>query len=212
MCLAPIFRSDFQSLFEFTGIRLDSKNGQTADDKNGAGAWVCPSRTCFRLRGGPALADCFLRRSDINSYCINDLSNPFSDAVTRPNLDFAIFTASDLHRIVNAPFLVRRRSAPLWSQLRAGNLGEYSKSNSTDKMLNYTALLGGPSMMRSGHRYRCQNRECAAEIEVTKDSMEGRPNPRCFCGAEMKMPYTKPILKTLDKNPAILADILRSRG
>jgi hypothetical protein len=66
--------------------------------------------------------------------------------------------------------------------------------------------------MRSGQRYRCQSRECAAEIEVTKDSIEGQSNPRCCCGAEMKKPYIRPVVRTLDKDAAVAADILGSRG
>jgi hypothetical protein len=62
-------------------------------------------------------------------------------------------------------------------------------------------------MMRSGQRYRCENRECAAEIEVKEDSLEGHLNPRCCCGAEMKKPYTKPVLRTLDRDPAVAANI-----
>jgi hypothetical protein len=58
-------------------------------------------------------------------------------------------------------------------------------------------------MMQSRQRYRCQ--KCAAEIEITKDSMEGRSNPRCCCGGEMKKPYAKPVLITTAKDAPIVA-------
>lgn len=64
-------------------------------------------------------------------------------------------------------------------------------------------------IMRKAQRYRCQNRECGAEIEVTKDSIEGESNPRCCCGAEMKKPYSEPVLRTLDKNKAVLAELFK---
>lgn len=59
--------------------------------------------------------------------------------------------------------------------------------------------------MQRGQRYRCQNRKCAAEIEVSKDSIEGRSNPRCCCGGEMKKPYAKPVLITTAKDAPIVA-------
>ena len=66
-------------------------------------------------------------------------------------------------------------------------------------------------MMQRGQRYRCQNPECAAEIEIAKDSIEGRSSLRCCCGAKMKRPYTKPVLITPSKH-APLAHALGSRG
>ncbi len=60
--------------------------------------------------------------------------------------------------------------------------------------------------MRKGQRYRCQNPGCRAEIEVITDSVEGTSNPSCCCGTEMKKPYSKPVLRRLDKNsPAVAA-------
>jgi hypothetical protein len=67
-------------------------------------------------------------------------------------------------------------------------------------------------MMRSGQRYRCQNAECAAEIEVTKGSIEGQSNPRCSCGAEMKKPYTKPLITMRDMGAPVVTDISENRG
>jgi hypothetical protein len=49
-------------------------------------------------------------------------------------------------------------------------------------------------MMRKGERVRCQNPECAAELEVIKDSIEGESSITCCCGAVMKKPYNKPAL------------------
>jgi hypothetical protein len=62
-------------------------------------------------------------------------------------------------------------------------------------------------IMHKGQRYRCQNPRCRAEIEILKDSSEGESNPRCCCGAEMKSLYTKPVLRTLDKDSAVLANL-----
>jgi len=42
---------------------------------------------------------------------------------------------------------------------------------------------------------------------VTKPSKEAARNPRCCCGAEMKRPYTKPILKELDAQSAAFSQI-----
>jgi hypothetical protein len=63
--------------------------------------------------------------------------------------------------------------------------------------------------MRRGAVYRCQNPGCRAEIEVTRDSVEGPSNPRCCCGAEMKKRYTKPVLRVLDKDKVALAELFR---
>jgi len=38
--------------------------------------------------------------------------------------------------------------------------------------------------------FLCQNRDCGCEIVVTKTPLETKANPRCFCGAEMKKPYS----------------------
>jgi len=76
-----------------------------------------------------------------------------------------------------------------------------------DTLLDAIALSGAQmkKIMRMGQKYRCQNPECRAEIEVTKDSREGESNPRCCCGSEMKKPYSPPVLSKLDKNAAVLA-------
>ena len=52
--------------------------------------------------------------------------------------------------------------------------------------------------MTEGQVYHCQNRVCDAEILVTKASREARANPRCGCGAEMKKPYSPPVVRTLN--------------
>lgn len=64
-------------------------------------------------------------------------------------------------------------------------------------------------MMKTGQRYRCQNPDCRAEIEVKKDSMEGDVNPRCCCGAEMKKPYSAPVFKQFGKDAGDLARLLK---
>ncbi len=52
--------------------------------------------------------------------------------------------------------------------------------------------------MTEGQVYHCQNRVCDAEILVIKGPREASANPRCSCGAEMKKPYSPPVLRTLD--------------
>jgi hypothetical protein len=46
--------------------------------------------------------------------------------------------------------------------------------------------------------YRCQNPNCRTEMIVIKPSAAvGDKNPRCCCGAEMKKPYSPPVLREL---------------
>jgi len=52
--------------------------------------------------------------------------------------------------------------------------------------------------MTKGQIYRCQNRDCGSEIQVTKSSIEAHLNPRCCCGALMKRPYTRPTFRILN--------------
>jgi len=61
--------------------------------------------------------------------------------------------------------------------------------------------------LQMGQRYRCQNRECAAEIQVRKDSIEGEFNVRCCCGSEMKKPYSPPVLRNRDADREVLAPL-----
>jgi hypothetical protein len=63
--------------------------------------------------------------------------------------------------------------------------------------------------MNTGQRYRCQNPDCRAEIEVRKDSKEGEANPRCCCGAEMKKPYSAPVFKQFGKDVGDLAQLFK---
>jgi hypothetical protein len=58
-------------------------------------------------------------------------------------------------------------------------------------------------ILRKGQQFRCQNRRCRAEIEVTRDSMEGESNPRCCCGAEMKKLWTTPVVSRLEETPEV---------
>ncbi len=46
--------------------------------------------------------------------------------------------------------------------------------------------------------YRCQNRACGCEMVVIKTPVETKASPRCFCGAEMKKPYSPPVFRKLD--------------
>jgi hypothetical protein len=66
-------------------------------------------------------------------------------------------------------------------------------------------------ILRKGQRYRCQNRECGAEIEVTRDSIGGASNPKCCCGEVMKKVYSKPVLRTLDKDDAVITELFANR-
>ena len=51
--------------------------------------------------------------------------------------------------------------------------------------------------LKQGQLWHCMNAACAAEIRVIRDAglAEGS-NPRCSCGSIMKMPYSKPRLRT----------------
>lgn len=51
--------------------------------------------------------------------------------------------------------------------------------------------------MIAGQIYRCKNRACGCEVKVIKMSTEATRNPRCCCGAEMKKPYSSPVLREL---------------
>jgi len=61
--------------------------------------------------------------------------------------------------------------------------------------------------MKIGQRYAFLNPNCRCEIEVTKASTEANTIPRCCCGAEMKKPYAKPVLRELPTKPAIFFDV-----
>ncbi len=53
--------------------------------------------------------------------------------------------------------------------------------------------------------YRCQNRDCGCEIVVTKTLIETKANnPRCFCGAEMKKPYSPPVIRMLEPDDELV--------
>lgn len=43
-----------------------------------------------------------------------------------------------------------------------------------------------------------------------ESSIEGSSNPRCCCGAEMKKVYSKPVLRELDKDAAVVAEFSRA--
>jgi len=51
-------------------------------------------------------------------------------------------------------------------------------------------------------RYRCQNPDCRAEIEMTNASSEASTMPKCSCGAPMKKVYSTPVFKELNGHPA----------
>ena len=59
-------------------------------------------------------------------------------------------------------------------------------------------------ILRKGQLFHCQNQQCRAEIEVTRDSIEGESNPKCCCGAEMKKLWTTPVLSRLEETPELV--------
>lgn len=59
--------------------------------------------------------------------------------------------------------------------------------------------------MTEGQVYQCQNRDCNSEILATKASHAANANPRCGCGAEMKKPYSPPVLRVLDPDPELVS-------
>jgi hypothetical protein len=66
-------------------------------------------------------------------------------------------------------------------------------------------------ILQKGQRYRCQNQECAAEIEVTEGSIEGEFNARCCCGSQMKKPYSPPVLTNRGAEREVLAPLFRTK-
>lgn len=58
-------------------------------------------------------------------------------------------------------------------------------------------------VMKTGQVFRCTNRACNGEVVVSKDSeIEGKSNPRCCCGSEMKKTYKKPELREFSQAEA----------
>jgi hypothetical protein len=55
-----------------------------------------------------------------------------------------------------------------------------------------------------GQRYICQYAACRCEIEIKViPPSEGKTNPRCVCGSEMKKVYSKPEIRRLTKSKAM---------
>jgi hypothetical protein len=63
--------------------------------------------------------------------------------------------------------------------------------------------LKRPRAMAKGQLYRCSNKECRREVQVNKVPGEHRTNLKCLCGAKMKKPYNKPVLRSLDREDVI---------
>jgi hypothetical protein len=59
--------------------------------------------------------------------------------------------------------------------------------------------------MSVGQVYRCVNRECGREVRLDTVPAEHGPNPKCSCGAAMKKPYNKPILRSIDSRDVLIA-------
>lgn len=66
-------------------------------------------------------------------------------------------------------------------------------------------------ILRMGQVLRCQNRQCRAEIQVIKDSVEGKSNPMCCCGGEMKKLWITPFLSRF-RETAEMADLFRDKS
>lgn len=60
-----------------------------------------------------------------------------------------------------------------------------------------------------GQIYRCQNRQCNAEIQVIRPPGQNLSNFKCRCGADMKKPYTAPTLRELKRvmNSSVLVEL-----
>ncbi len=57
--------------------------------------------------------------------------------------------------------------------------------------------------MKVGQTYRCTNRSCNCEIAVSISSdAGGKAKPRCCCGSDMKMSYSKPVVRELSGSDA----------
>lgn len=60
-------------------------------------------------------------------------------------------------------------------------------------------------LITSGQIYRCQNPVCRCEMQVIKGSGAiAVQNPRCWCGGEMKKPYTPPALHKMPAETRVL--------
>ena len=94
---------------------------------------------------------------------------------------------------------------PLRASLSSDGVGRQSVGLCNLRVRSYTNIKSpfipdmiiearmGNGRMKKGQRYRCQNRLCGCEMEVTRASAgEIVQNPKCGCGAEMKRPYVKP--------------------
>lgn len=53
--------------------------------------------------------------------------------------------------------------------------------------------------------YRCQNPNCGRESRGNTARVEDTSNPRCYCGAETKKVYRKPVLRRLNPTIEMLA-------
>jgi hypothetical protein len=58
--------------------------------------------------------------------------------------------------------------------------------------------------MIADQTYKCTNPTCRCEVKVIRLSDAGSQNPRCGCGAEMKKPYSPPVLRELPSNAEVL--------
>src|ERR1700720_4419954 len=59
--------------------------------------------------------------------------------------------------------------------------------------------------MTKAQTYKCPNPDCFCEVTVFIQPANGN-RPRCRCGAEMKKPYTEPVLT--GKRPVFLSKVL----
>jgi hypothetical protein len=55
-------------------------------------------------------------------------------------------------------------------------------------------------LVSKDQKFRCTNPSCKCEIVVVNPpEIDGRVPVRCFCGSEMKKPYTEPVLRRLEE-------------
>jgi len=62
-------------------------------------------------------------------------------------------------------------------------------------------------IMLKGHRYRCQNPRCEAEVRVEKESTDGFSLPICCCGAQMVRKYDAPAFQKAKAKPELIAQL-----
>jgi len=63
-----------------------------------------------------------------------------------------------------------------------------------------------------GQVYRCVDRECGREVRLDAVLAQYGPKPKCSCGAAMKKPYNKPILRSIDSKDVVIGSSTALEG